>query len=227
MSRRRVVVVAHPDDEVLFFGGTILRGAQDHWTLVCVTDGNGDGRAAERRRELLIAADELGVANVVQLDLPDELDASWTPEDLAPLLVPLVTDADEVLTHGPLGEYGHPHHRAVLWATSLAANAPVTAVAWNAAPDPDVSTSLTPTEFRTKQRILCTTYRHETSRFLGLLPATAYEGMRRISRWFQGEQPSPPSLHDPHWSALLQLDPRRYRSSFHAFLASYGLPIPA
>ncbi|MER7639012.1 PIG-L family deacetylase [Streptomyces sp. NPDC126522] len=67
-----VVVAAHPDDEVLGFGGTMaaLVGAGIPVHTICLTDGeasHGDGDAsardtlaALRRRELAAALDELG-----------------------------------------------------------------------------------------------------------------------------------------------------------------------
>src|SRR5215211_6050346 len=76
---RVLVFAAHPDDDVLGMGGTIalhaLRG--DEVRVVCVTDGSStqypdDVETRERKgREALAAAEALGVAEYVHLDLPD------------------------------------------------------------------------------------------------------------------------------------------------------------
>jgi LmbE family N-acetylglucosaminyl deacetylase len=76
---RVLVIAAHPDDEVLGMGGTIALHARhgNEVRVVCITDGSstqypGDAELRERKnREALAAADALGVAEYVHLDLPD------------------------------------------------------------------------------------------------------------------------------------------------------------
>src|SRR5215218_780545 len=76
---RVLVFAAHPDDNVLGMGGTIaLHAIQgDEVRVVCVTDGSStqypdDAATRERKSgEALAAADVLGVAEYVHLDLPD------------------------------------------------------------------------------------------------------------------------------------------------------------
>jgi LmbE family N-acetylglucosaminyl deacetylase len=78
-AARVLVFAAHPDDDVLGMGGTIalhaLRG--DEVRVVCVTDGSstqypGDAELrARKEREAQAAANVLGVAEYVHLDLPD------------------------------------------------------------------------------------------------------------------------------------------------------------
>ena len=57
----RLLVVAHPDDETIFFAGVIQSKRDLPWHLVCLTDGNADGRGKERHLELLA---EIGRAHV-------------------------------------------------------------------------------------------------------------------------------------------------------------------
>jgi N-acetylglucosamine malate deacetylase 1 len=79
MSRRVLVVAAHPDDEILGMGGTIARHATagDEVTVLWVTDGSstqypGRPDIAERKhREAEAALAALGVRHWLRGDLPD------------------------------------------------------------------------------------------------------------------------------------------------------------
>lgn len=110
---RAVIVVAHPDDEVIFFGGLASRLVGDGWSVdvVCVTGRFGSPRTtAVRRAEFFRACWAMGVKARL-LGLPDSgglLDEEALARDLARRVR---WDAySRVYTHGPWGEYGHPHH---------------------------------------------------------------------------------------------------------------------
>jgi len=113
------IVVAHPDDETLLYGGTIASHKSVNWHIVCVTDG-GDGRdGARRRNELESVCGALGAASVQVLGYPDRyrrpIDVRGLVEDLRKR-VP--EDVDVVLTHAFADV--HHHHREVLVACCLA-----------------------------------------------------------------------------------------------------------
>ena len=128
-----LVIIAHPDDEI-FVSGTICLCAEKGFniTLVCVTDGEGgsvdllhDKRspalAAVRRNELTLSAWVLGVSDVLFLGQADvanpdsEAAHSWDQPSLITALGRIVQERQPalILTHGPLGGYGHPAHRLV------------------------------------------------------------------------------------------------------------------
>ena len=104
-----MVITAHPDDETLFFGGTILNHPDDEWTVVCLTDGNADDRGDERMAELDEACGLLGVDNVIKAGFKDTYSENLDQRKLKKFLNSLPA-CDQIFTHGPLGEYGHPHH---------------------------------------------------------------------------------------------------------------------
>jgi LmbE family N-acetylglucosaminyl deacetylase len=174
----RLLVVAHPDDETIFFGG-LLQREKGPWKVICVTDGNADGRGAERAEEFQAATRLLGVKETLH----------WNYPDLFPnrLPVPEITDRlstlpepKEVYTHGPMGEYGHPHHQDVSLAVHRAfPKLKVFAPAWNCLPDKVIK--LSSAEFRKKTEAYAVVYRKETSRFLNILPDTAVECFTRFS----------------------------------------------
>ncbi|MFI0236085.1 PIG-L deacetylase family protein [Streptomyces sp. NPDC016845] len=108
-SGRVVVVAAHPDDEVLGFGGTmaLLAGRGVRLTVVSVTDGEGShpgsrivtpaSLARLRADELRAALTELGAgqAEIVRLGVPDTGVADHE-EQLADALARLLRGADMV-----------------------------------------------------------------------------------------------------------------------------------
>lgn len=79
MRRRVLCVVAHPDDEVLGVGGTLALHAEagSDVTVLIMSEGEqeklGDTPRCQTRRECALdAAKEMGVANVVFHDFPDQ-----------------------------------------------------------------------------------------------------------------------------------------------------------
>ena len=126
-------VVAHPDDETVFCGGTLAlladQGADIH--LLSLTRGEG-GEAGEpplcsraelgtvREREMRCAAEKLGVRTVeflgyVDPDVGTDNTLSAPAVDRETLVEQLIVVMRRrspriVLTHGVNGEYGHPAH---------------------------------------------------------------------------------------------------------------------
>ena len=127
----RWVIVAHPDDEVIFAGGAILARRDEAWTVVCATHAEDSPRAVEA----LGARDRLR-AHGVRVDyrflgFPDEphhpeggIGRQAMAEGLSMLGV---ARGERVYTHGAPGEYGHVAHRTVHAAVveALAATAEV------------------------------------------------------------------------------------------------------
>jgi LmbE family N-acetylglucosaminyl deacetylase len=129
---RVVVVAAHPDDEVLGFGGTIalLAAAGTDVTVVAVTDGEASHPGSQalstgdlvriRAAETRAALAELGAASarVVRLNVPDTGVAAHE-DDVAARLAPLFRQADLVVA--PWTGDLHSDHEAAGRATVRAA----------------------------------------------------------------------------------------------------------
>ncbi len=108
---KKLAIVAHPDDETLWGGGSMMSG---DWFIVCLTNGNTPHRATEFRN-VLKASHNQGVI----LNYPDDSYKSirddWSTcnkgieKDLA--LVIDAQDWDEIVTYNPDGVTGHLHHR--------------------------------------------------------------------------------------------------------------------
>lgn len=156
--RRAAIVVAHPDDEVIFFGALAARLVDEDWDIdvICVTGRFGSPRATgTRRAEFFRACWSLGV-KARMLCLPDErglLDESA----LARVLAERVRwdQYARVYTHGPWGEYGHLHHIQVCRATNRCGRA-VLSLAGPFAPD--VTAPLSPAELDRKRRLAARSY---------------------------------------------------------------------
>lgn len=106
---RCAVIVAHPDDEIIWCGGLIRRHPEWNWTVLSLCRGD-DGDRAPR---FLRACQAIGASGVIC-----NLDDSSPPIEIRPRQdigrhvaehlggVPW----DLCLTHGMNGEYGHPRH---------------------------------------------------------------------------------------------------------------------
>lgn len=176
----RLLVVAHPDDETIFFGGLLMNQRSLPWLVVCVTDGNADGRGAERHREFTAAAKLLGARKSEQWDFLDKYPDRLPIDQLVARLAELPSPK-EVYTHGPLGEYGHPHHQDVCLAVhrAFSGKAKIFSPAWNSHAEKIVK--LSPAQFKKKTKAFAEIYGKETTRFVNILPSMAVETFRSFS----------------------------------------------
>jgi len=109
---RCIVIVAHPDDEVLWAGGTILLHPDCSWTVLALCRKSDADRAARFFR----AAEALGAAGII-----GDLDDGPEQRPLEPRVVQeaildlLPADRyDLILTHSKWGEYTrHRRHEEV------------------------------------------------------------------------------------------------------------------
>jgi LmbE family N-acetylglucosaminyl deacetylase len=176
----RLLVVAHPDDETIFFGGLLMNLRSLPWLVICVTDGNADGRGEERKKEFLAATKLLGAKKAERWDYLDKYPDRLPVEQLVSQLQKL-PQPKEIYTHGPLGEYGHPHHQDVCLAVHRAFGGKVKihSPAWNSNIEKVVK--LTPAQFKKKTQAYSKIYGQETTRFVNLLPNMAVETFRQFS----------------------------------------------
>ncbi|EFP86203.2 uncharacterized protein PGTG_12159 [Puccinia graminis f. sp. tritici CRL 75-36-700-3] len=122
-SKSTLFVVAHPDDECLFFAPSILatvQRAKSHGALLVMSSGNHYGQGGLRRKELLGSCKQLGIRE----DRCDVLDISqiqddpiiWWPVDRIGKLVNEHIERwmiDSIVTFDDYGVSGHINHRAV------------------------------------------------------------------------------------------------------------------
>ncbi|KAL8966771.1 MAG: hypothetical protein Q9183_003217 [Haloplaca sp. 2 TL-2023] len=130
------LLIAHPDDEAMFFSPTLLALTAphlgNHLKILCLSNGNADGLGQVRERELMASAETLGLRSrndVLVLNSPDFVDGMntrWDVEKVADILRQAFSQQEQrsgsaskdaptstinvLLTFDRFGVSGHPNH---------------------------------------------------------------------------------------------------------------------
>ena len=108
----KLMIVAHPDDEILWGGANLYR---HKFFIVCVTNGYNSIRANEFKKILNLT--KCGGIILNYTDLQDNKISNWLEiqngiiKDLT--LIINYKQWEKIVTHGPEGTTGHYHHRKV------------------------------------------------------------------------------------------------------------------
>ena len=107
-----IVIVAHPDDETLWAGGTILLHPTRKWFVLCLSRGNDKDRAP-RFFEALKVFNATGVMGDLD-DGPNQIPLTEDEVESAILQLFPQIEFDLIITHNPNGEYTrHLRHEEV------------------------------------------------------------------------------------------------------------------
>ncbi|RHZ52682.1 PIG-L family deacetylase [Aspergillus thermomutatus] len=96
-NKRICLLIAHPDDEAMFFSPTVLALAKpelgNHLKILCLSSGDADGLGHIRKKELQQSAKHLGLRDASDVFIvddparfPDSMTATWSESDVASLL---------------------------------------------------------------------------------------------------------------------------------------------
>ncbi|MCD4762340.1 PIG-L family deacetylase [bacterium] len=107
-----LVIVAHPDDETIWMGGTILLNKQVRWTIHSVCRASDKDREPKFRRVCKYYG-----AKAIITDLDDDEKLKFNDSVLeAKRLISKAHKNKEynyIFTHGLNGEYGHLRHKTI------------------------------------------------------------------------------------------------------------------
>ncbi|THY85630.1 LmbE-like protein [Aureobasidium pullulans] len=133
-NKRICLLIAHPDDEAMFFAPTVLALTKpslgNHVKILCLSSGDADGLGHIRKQELVKSGLLLGLRNaddVLVLDderFPDSMTKTWESKAIANLLATTFApkmakigaksapeaNIDVLITFDNSGVSSHPNH---------------------------------------------------------------------------------------------------------------------
>lgn len=110
--KEALVIVAHPDDEIIWMGGMILKNKDWDWTVFSLCRESD----ADRNPKFFSVCKMLKIQGIMA-DLDDEVLRPLNKNIIIETILEKVKDHyDYIFTHGKNGEYGHIRHREVYWA---------------------------------------------------------------------------------------------------------------
>lgn len=131
--KKILLVLAHPDDETFYIGGTVLKYVKAGWRvdLLCATKGEAGqmgpydetyNLAELRAKELAAAASVLGITTVAFLGYIDANLSTLHPGDLEEAVFQKMLELapDIVITFEPNGISNHPDHMKICLSTTFA-----------------------------------------------------------------------------------------------------------
>ena len=125
-SRKTILlIIAHPDDESMFFIPTILK-LRNHFTinLLCLSNGNFEGLGKTREVELRKVADFLEIKHLKIIDheaLKDGMNEKWDTTLIKTIINEYFIEnpADFIITFDEIGISSHPNHIATALGTKF------------------------------------------------------------------------------------------------------------
>jgi mannosyltransferase OCH1-like enzyme len=103
---KRLLIVAHPDDEILWFGDHLRE--EKNWKVICITNGDN----VERRKEFLNVAEYLEMNAEIWSYEDHSWKGTWNKNlhlDIENIIKS--QNWEFIFTHNEFGEYGHKQHQ--------------------------------------------------------------------------------------------------------------------
>ncbi|KAF2197275.1 LmbE-like protein [Delitschia confertaspora ATCC 74209] len=136
-NKRILLLIAHPDDEAMFFAPTLLSLTRpelgNHVKILCLSSGNADGLGEIRKKELVKSGLQLGLRSeddilvIEDTNFPDSMSVTWHPRLISNLLTsvfapnmasvsskePPQANIDAIITFDAHGISSHPNHKSL------------------------------------------------------------------------------------------------------------------
>lgn len=104
---KKVIFVAHPDDEIIFFSKSILN--KSDCLIVCFTNGG----IRTRQREFISLMKDLNIQYKI-LNFRDGMNVKWNYKKAIKFIKNILNKKEKwqmIITHNDEGEYGHFQHK--------------------------------------------------------------------------------------------------------------------
>ena len=104
----KVMIVAHPDDELIFGGAELIQNKG--YKVICITNQDN----IQRKKEFIGLMNDLK-QGYEMLDHTDNMNMKNVKEEYKEYVEKILTTnkIEKIVTHNKKGEYGHNFHRAV------------------------------------------------------------------------------------------------------------------
>ncbi|KAH7139154.1 phosphatidylinositol glycan class L [Dendryphion nanum] len=136
-GKRILLLIAHPDDEAMFFAPTLLAltrpESRNHVKILCLSSGDADGLGETRKKELVKSGLQLGLRSaddvliIEDRNFPDSMTVAWHPRLISNLLTSVFapkmasipsneapeTTIDVIVTFDAHGVSSHPNHKSL------------------------------------------------------------------------------------------------------------------
>lgn len=124
-NKNVVLLIAHPDDEAMFFAPTLLGLTEEgnHVKILCLSSGDADGLGEIRKKELAKSGLILGLRSeddvtvIDSPDFPDSMNTSWASTAISFILKSFCLspetgspEIDILITFDSQGVSSHPNH---------------------------------------------------------------------------------------------------------------------
>ncbi|KAF2678591.1 phosphatidylinositol glycan class L [Lentithecium fluviatile CBS 122367] len=133
-GKRILLLIAHPDDEAMFFAPTLLSLTRpelgNRVKMLCLSSGDADGLGETRKKELVRSGLQLGIRSpddihiVEDKNFPDSMTVTWHPRLISNLLTATFApnmssvsskdapraNIDAIITFDAYGISSHPNH---------------------------------------------------------------------------------------------------------------------
>jgi len=111
MKPKALVIVAHPDDETIWMGGTLFKNKKK-WdtTIICLTRESDKDRNPKFKKACKILGAKSYIYNLNDKDLHKPLHKNHILEIIKKHSK---IKYNIIFTHGQNGEYGHPRHKEI------------------------------------------------------------------------------------------------------------------
>lgn len=120
MGKKIIVISAHPDDEILGAGGTLLRhrnqGDEIYWIIVTnifVKDGFSEDRVRSRQKEIKLVANQLKITKTFTLDYPTMSLSSSSLQTMIPQISTIFSEIKPEVIYTLNRSDAHSDHRFV------------------------------------------------------------------------------------------------------------------